>query len=208
MEDESDDDVLIIEDDTADLFKRINEVLAEEPVCEPAIQSSGHKRVRSVQAPDRGMPKVVPGSVTPNVTITPIAGTSGLSEIFLNRLGPAVLPLASRLGPPSTSSTRSSTPTEELKVKRPRGPDRRPEQYRELTQKGLATLNLPEFVRPAVNRPFYAAIHYNRNELLWRELTHKDRTAREHSEWNLHLQKPRQMVKISYATARRLINDT
>ena len=163
---------------------------------------------KPVQAPDRGMPSIVPGSITPAATVTPVAGSSGLSEIFLNRLGPSVLPLASRLGPPSTSSTRSSTPTEELKVKRPRGPDRRPEQYRELTQKGLATLNLPEFVRPAVNRPFYTAMNYNRNELLWRELTHKDRTAREHSEWNLHLQTPRQMVKISYATARRLIKET
>jgi hypothetical protein len=107
-----------------------------------------------------------------------------------------------------SSPPRSSTPTEETKVKRPRGPDRRPEQYRALTQQGLATLNLPEFVRPAIDRPFYAAAHYNRNELLWRELTHKDRTAREHSEWNLHLQTPRQMTKISYQTARRLINDT
>ncbi len=232
MEHESDDDVLIIDDesdneitvefqrepDTEDLFKRIDEVLADEPettrsrpaiLSQPAIQSSGLKRVHiPVQAPDRGMPSIVPGSITPAAIVTSIAGTSGLSEIFLNRLGPAVLPLASRLGPPSTSSTRSSTPTEELKVKRPRGPDRRPEQYRELTQKGLATLNLPEFVRPAVNRPFYTAYNYNRNELLWRELTHKDRTAREHSEWNLHLQTPRQMVKISYQTARRLIKET
>ena len=189
MEHESDDDVLIIDDesdneitvefqrepDTEDLFKRIDEVLADDPVptrsrhvpltlSQPAIQSGGLKRMfKPVQAPDRGMPSIVPGSITPAATVTPIASTSGLSEIFLNRLGPSVLPLASRLGPPSTSSTSSSTPTEELKVKRPRGPDRRPEQYRELTQKGLATLNLPEFVRPAVNRPFYAAMNYNRN---------------------------------------------
>jgi hypothetical protein len=237
MEHESDDDVLIIEDegndkitvefqrepDTEDLFKRIDEVLSDDPeptksrhvsltLSQPAIQSGGLKRVfKPVQAPDRGMPKIVPGSITPNVTVAPlVAGTSGLSEIFLNRLGPIVPPLASRLGPPSSDSSppRSSTPTEETKVKQPRGPDRRPEQYRALTQQGLATLNLPEFIRPEVNRPFYAAVHYNRNELLWRELTHKDHTAREHSEWNLHLQTPRQMVKISYSTARRLINDT
>ena len=235
MEHESDDDVLIIEDETEDqidaefqvesstedLFRQIDEALSEEPVLtksrhvpltlsQPAVNSSRLKRAfKTVQAPDRGMPRIVPGSIT-NVTITPIvAGTSGLSEIFLNRLGPVVPPLASRLGPPNTCvAPRSSSPTEELKVKRPRGPDRCPEQYRALTQQGLATLNLPELVRHTVDRPFYTATQYNRNELLWRELTHKDRTAREHSEWNLHLQTPRQMPKISYQTARRLIDDT
>ena len=144
MEHESDDDVLIIEDETddqinaefkvesstEDLFRQIDEALSEEPVLtksrhvpltlsQPAVNSSRLKRAfKPVQAPDRGMPRIVPGSVT-NVTITPIvAGTSGLSEIFLNRLGPVVPPLASRLGPPPSTSNapRSSTPTEELKV--------------------------------------------------------------------------------------------
>jgi hypothetical protein len=69
-------------------------------------------------------------------------------------------------------------------------------------------LNLPELIRPAVNRPFYDALRYNKNEQLWRELTHKDRTAREFSEWHLHLQTPRYMPKISYQTARNLIEVT
>jgi hypothetical protein len=212
MEHESDNDVLIIDDEndeqitiefkrepsTEDLFKRIDEVLTDEPnmsksrhvdiaPSQPAVSSSRQKRAfEPVQTPDRGVPRIVPGSVTnvttvtPNITVTPIvAGTSGLSEIFLNRLGPIVPSLASRLGPSRStdSAPRSSTPTEETKVKRPRGPDRRPEQYRALTQQGLATLQLPKLVRHEVNRPFYAATHYNRNELLWRELTHKDRMA-------------------------------
>ena len=234
MEHESDDDVLILDDEgdqitveferapsTEDLFKRIDEVLSDEPSefkashvenvqSPPAVSCSGHKRAfKPVRAPERGFPKIVPGTVVS--TVAPIvASTSGLSDVFLNRLGPVVPSLASRLGPaPSVaSSPRSSTPTEEVKVKRPRGPDRRPEQYRALTQQGLATLRLPELVRLEVNQPFYAATHYNRNELLWRELNHKDRTAREFSEWNLHLQTPRQMLKISYETARRLISDT
>ena len=207
MEHESDDDVLIIEDDTANLMTQIDEVLSEEPVVEPAIQCGGLKR--SFKSDRRGTPKIVSGSVTPNVTITPIAGTSSINQNLLTRLGPIVLPLASRLGPPSTSSSSSSSGSNtEAKVKRPRGPDHRPEQYRALTQQGLAALNMPEFVRPAVNRPFHSAAQYNRNELLWRELTHKDRTAREHSEWNLHLQKPRPMVKVKYETAMKLIDDT
>jgi hypothetical protein len=77
-----------------------------------------------------------------------------------------------------------------------------------LTQQGIAALNLPELVRPAVDRPFFMAVQYNRNEQLWRELTHKDRTAREFSEWHLHLQTPRYMPKISFQTARELIKVT
>jgi hypothetical protein len=142
------------------------------------------------------MPRIVT-HVAPNVTITPmVAGTSGINTNLLNRLGPVVTPLAARLGPPNASvAPHQSTLAEEAvvvvaqieacaepKAKRPRGPDRRPEQYRALTQQGLAALNLPELVRIDVNRPFQAAAHYNRNELLWRELTHKDRTAREYSE--------------------------
>jgi hypothetical protein len=188
MEHESDDDVLIIEDETedqinvefkvepstTDLFRQIDEALSEEPVLtksrhvpialsQPAVISGRLKRAfKPVQAPDQGMPRIVKGSVT-NVTVTPIvAGPSKLSDNLLNRLGPVVLPLASRLGPPSTSvAPRSNTPIEEQKVKRPRGPDRRPEQYRALTQQGLATLNLPELVRHAVDRLFYTAAQYN-----------------------------------------------
>jgi hypothetical protein len=118
-------------------------------LSQPAVASSRPKRAfEPVQAPDRGVPRVVPGTVVTAVTPS-VAGTSGLCDIFLNRLGPKVPSLASRLGPsPSTdSSPRSSTPTEEVKVKRPRGPNRRPEQYRALTQQGLATLQLPELVR-------------------------------------------------------------
>jgi hypothetical protein len=46
--------------------------------------------------------------VAPNVTITPIvAGASRINEGLLTRLGPIVVPMSSRLGPPvpSTSST-------------------------------------------------------------------------------------------------------
>jgi hypothetical protein len=150
---------------------------------QPAVSSNRQKRAyEPVQAPDSGVPRIVPGTL---ITVTPsVAGTSGLSEIFLNRLGPIVPSLASRLGPPPSTDSppRSSTPTEEIKIKRPRGPDRRPEQYRALTQQGLATLQVPELVRHEVNRPFYGATYYNRNELLWQKLTHKDRTAPEFSE--------------------------
>ena len=182
MEHESDDDVLILYDETSDqineepnpqdtdeLFKQIDEVLAEEPqvvgvnlVSAPSKPAALHGRQKRaftpVQAPDRGMPRIVVPNVTslvPNVTITPmVAGTSRLNEGLLNRLGPVVTPLASRLGPPSTSvAPLQSTLKEqdvEPKTKRPRGPDRRPEVYRALTQQGITALNLPELVRPAV----------------------------------------------------------
>jgi hypothetical protein len=133
---------------------------------QPAGTSSRLKRAFTpVQAPDRGMPRIV----TPMV-----AGTSGINTNLLNRLGPIVTPLAARLGPPNTSvAPDQSTLAEEVvvvteveacaepKAKRPRGPDRRPEQYRALTQQGLAALNLPELVRIDVDRPFQAAAHYN-----------------------------------------------
>ncbi len=219
-----DDDVLILDDEvtieferapsTEDLFRRIDEVLTEEtdvprsrhvavPLSGPAVACSRPKRAfEPVRAPERGVPTIVLGTV--RSTESPaVAGPSGLSDLFQNRLGPAVPSLASRLGP-----VASGSPVEETKAKRPRGPDKRPEQYRALTQQGLATLRLPELIRPAVNRPFYVASRYNRNELLWRELNHKDRTAREYSEWNLHLQTPRQMPKISFETSKRLIADT
>ncbi len=190
MEHESDDDVLIIEDETddqikaelkvepetEDLFRQINEVLTDEPIMsksrhvpfapsQPAVMGGRLKRAFTpVQAPDRGMPRIVTNvtHVVPNVTITPmVAGTSRLNANLLQRLGPVVTPLASRLGPPSTSVAPEQGTLEEenieQKVKRPRGPDRRPELYRALTQQGLAALNLPELIRPAVDRPFYAA---------------------------------------------------
>ena len=135
-----------------------------------------------------------------------VAGASKLNEGLLIRLGPVVVPLASRLGPPVAST--SSSPDTEPKPKRARGPDRRPEVYRELTQQGIEALKLPELVRPTFDRPFLTAAHYNRNEQLWRELTHKDRTAREFSEWHLHLQTPRYMPKISFKKARSLIEVT
>jgi hypothetical protein len=95
MEHESDDDVLIIEDETEDqinaefnaepstedLFKQIDEVLTDRPtmsksrhvslaLSQPAVESSRLKRAfKPVQAPDQGMPRIVPGSVT-NVTIS------------------------------------------------------------------------------------------------------------------------------------------
>ena len=153
MEHDSDDDVLILWDetddqikvepaqqDTEDLFRQIDEALAEEPpvVCvkqvtapsQPAGKSSRLKRAFTpVQAPDRGMPRVVTSvasnvahvapnvtHVVPNVTITPmVAGTSRLNANLLQRLGPVVTPLASRLGPPSTSvAPVQSTPEEEV----------------------------------------------------------------------------------------------
>ena len=221
MEHDSDDDVLILYDETCDqvtaetsnddLFRQIDEHLAEEPqaksvnttpiLSRPAAPHCRPKRAFAlVQAP-------TVASVEPNVTITPmVAGASQLNEGLINRLGPIVIPMSSRLGPPVPST--SSTPDVEPKPKRPRGPDRRPEVYKALTQQGIATLNLPELVRPAENRPFFMASQYNRNEQLWRELTHKDRTAREFSEWHLHLQTPRYMPTISFKTARSLIDVT
>ena len=211
MEHDSDDDVLILYDETNDqivsepnndeLFKQIDEVLAEEPQVESVSVAPDQSRPAAAHCrPKRTfIPVVAP--VVPNVTVTPmVAGASRLNEGLLSRLGPAVVPLASRLGPPVAST--SSAPDAEPKPKRPRGPDRRPEVYRALTQQGIAALNLPELVRPALDRPFFMATQYNRNELLWRELTHKDRTAREFSEWHLHLQTPRYMPRISFKTAR------
>jgi hypothetical protein len=221
MEHDSDDDVLILHDETSDqivaepetaeLFKQIDEVLAEEPQVEGVSLTTALSRPAALHhRPKRKFtPVVAPNvaSVVPNVTITPmIAGASRLNEGLLNRLGPVVLPVSSRLGPPVTST--SSTPDIEPKQKKPRGPDRRPEVYRALTQQGIAALELSELVRPAVDRPFFMASQYNRNEQLWRELTHKDRSAREFSEWHLHLQTPRYMPKISFQTARSLIEVT
>ena len=231
MERDSDDDVLILYDETCDqiitepsnddLFRQIDEVLSEEPqiigvnlASAPSMPAVLHSRQKRAFTPVQA-PSVVPNvtAIVPNVTITPmVASTSRLNAGLLNRLGPVVTPLASRLGPPSTSvAPVQSTLEEEVvetKTKRPRGPDRRPEVYKALTQQGLAELNLPELVRPDVNRPFYAALKYNQNEQLWRKLTHKDRTAREFSEWHLHLQTPKYMPKISYQNARSLIEVT
>ncbi len=98
MEHESDDDVLIIEDETddqinvefkvepstEDLFRQIDEALSEEPVLtkskhvpialsQPAVISGRLKRAfKPVQAPDRGLPRVAT-HVAPVVTnIVPI----------------------------------------------------------------------------------------------------------------------------------------
>ena len=123
MEHESDNDVLILYDetddqikvesaqqDTEDLFRQIDEALAEEPSIakprcvpsapsQPAGKSSRLKRAfKPVQAPDRGMPRIVT-NVAPNVTITPmVAGPSGINANLLNRLGPVVPSLASKGG--------------------------------------------------------------------------------------------------------------
>ena len=218
------DDVLILDDEvnieferapsTEDLFRQIDDLIEETdmprsrhvavPPSRPAVVCDRPKRSHEpIRAPEQGVPTIVPGTIMSVDSPAVVASTSGLSGVLQTRLGPVVPSLVSRLGP-----VVSSPPAEEAKAKRPRGPDRRPEQYRALTQQGLATLRLPELVRYEVNRPFYAATRYNRNELFWRELTHKDRVAREHAEWNLHLQTPRQMPKISFDKAKRLIAET
>ena len=116
-----DDDVLILDDEcditveferapsTEDLFRRIDEVLTDEPdmsrsrhvavsPSRPAVLSGRPKRsYEPVRAPERGVPTIVPGTVM-STEPPVVAGTSGLSDIFLNRLGPVVPSLVSRLG--------------------------------------------------------------------------------------------------------------
>ena len=200
----------------------------------PAADHSGMKKVRTpVQVPSitsvmsnvASMLSVSTARRIIEIDPEPIASTSRLNNNLLSRLGPKVtpqVPLFARLGPPNDSVALDQGTFEEggvevvemdedgaePKAKRPRGPDRRPEKYKTLTQQGLVVLDLPELERAPVQRPFQAAEQYNRNDILWRELTHKDRTAREHSEWNLYLQTPHYMPVISYQTARNMINVT
>jgi hypothetical protein len=152
----------------------------------------------------------------------PIASTSGLNISLQSRLGPKVTPwvsLSARLGPPNAvrALVQSTVKDEEVvivddveacaepKAKRPRGPDRRPEKYKALTQQGLEALNLLALEKFEMRRPFQFVEQFNRNDILWRELTHKDRTAREFSEWHTHLQTPRKMPIICYQTAKNMI---
>jgi hypothetical protein len=107
------------------LFKQIDEVLAEEPQVEgvslataPSRPAAVHRRLKRVFTPVVAPNVASVTSVEPNVTVTPmVAGTSRLNEGLLNRLGPVVVPLASRLGPPVPST--SGTPDVEPKPKSP-----------------------------------------------------------------------------------------
>jgi hypothetical protein len=95
MEHESDDDVLILYDETSDqivaepnndeLFKQIDEVLAEEPQVESVRVTPEQSRPAAPHCrPKRSfIPVEAPvESLEPNVTVTPmVAGTSNLMRV-------------------------------------------------------------------------------------------------------------------------------
>jgi hypothetical protein len=136
-------------------------------------------------------------------SIDPQSSKSSIGEAMQARLGPpgGAVMLTDQPSEDSRSTEGASNP------KRPRGPDRRNARDSLVIANRLTKLGVGPLVREPIRAPYQGDEPYVRNDHVYRTIHHRDRTAREYSEWLIHERTPNFMPILTLSRAQQMIDE-